>query len=104
MKDVAEFSELIIKTIDKAPLKSLIDKINQQQKEREGIVSRVCWPQGRYPYAYIRCGNDEFFMSGFKNKSLNLKKLKGKRVSFVLSLKDGKERVQALNVKLLDNE
>ena len=104
MKDVAEFSELIIKTIDKAPLNSLIDKINQQQKEREGVVSRVCWPQGRYPYAYIRCGNDEFFMSGFKNKALNLKKIKGKRVSFVLSLKDGKERVQALNVKLLDND
>ena len=103
MKDVSEFSELILKTIDNVPLNSLIDKINQQQKEREGVVSHVYWSQGR-PYAYIRCGKDEFFMLGYKNKQLNFKNIKGKRVSFVLSLKDGKERVQALNVKLLENE
>lgn len=103
MKDVSEFSELILKTIDNAPLNSLIDKINQQQQERIGIVARAFYSQGR-PFAYIRCGKEEFFMSGSKNKGLNFNKLKGKRVSFILSLKDGKERVQALNVKILDNE
>ena len=102
MKDVSEFSELILKTIDNVPLNSLIDKINQQQQERKGIVVRVIPNQGR-PFAYIKCEKEEFFMSSSKNKGLNFRKLKGKNVSFILSLKDGKERVQALNVKILDN-
>lgn len=102
MKDIGEFSELIIKTIDKIPLTGLINKIRQQQKERIGVVKYVSFSQAR-PYAYIKCEKDEYFVSSSKNKTLNFRKLKGKRVSFILSLKDGKERVQALNVKVIDN-
>lgn len=101
MKDISEFTELIVKTIDNVPLTGLIDKIKQQQKERIGVVKRVFFVQGS-PYAYIHCEKDDYFVSSRKNKKLNFKNLKGKTVSFILSLKDGKERVQALNVKVIN--
>ena len=92
---------MIVKTIDNVPLTGLIDKIKQQQKERIGVVKRVFFVQGS-PYAYIHCEKDDYFVSSRKNKKLNFKNLKGKTVSFILSLKDGKERVQALNVKVIN--
>ena len=99
MKDVPEFTELIIKTIDKVPLNGLINKMRQQQEPKKGYVERVFYNNNK-PYGYIKSGNDRFFMSGFRNKDVNFKNLKGKQVSFIVSPKDGKERVQALNVKV----
>ena len=101
MKDVAEFTELIIRTIDQKPLDGLISKMKQQQKPRIGYVVSVKYAKG-IPYAYIQCENEKYYVSSRRNSGLNFKNLKGKQVSFILSQKDGKERVQALNVKLLE--
>lgn len=99
MKDVPEFTDLILKTIDKAPLDSLIEKLNKQQEKKYGNVSRIFF-QGQNPYGFIACDGETIFFSLRKNRNLSFKGLKGKRVSFIKSLKDGKGRVQALNVRV----
>ena len=99
MKDVPEFTDLVLKTIDKVPLDSLIDKLNKQQEKKYGYVNRIFF-QGQSPYGFIVCGSETIFFSLRKNRNLSLQGLKGKRVSFIKSFKDGKGRVQALNVRV----
>ena len=99
MKDVPEFTDLVLKTIDKVPLDSLIEKLNKQQEKKFGYVSRIFF-QGQSPYGFIAYEKETIFFSLKKNRNLSFKGLKGKRVSFIKSLKDGKGRVQALNVKV----
>lgn len=100
MKDVSEYTELVLKTIDKAPLTGLIEKMKQQQQPKQGVVAYVNCSK-EFPYAYIGCGKERYYMSSRKNTLLDFKNLRGKQVSFILSQKDGKERVQAIKVKVI---
>lgn len=100
MKDVAEYTELVSRIVEKVPLTGLIEKIKQQQQPKQGVVVYVNCNKG-FSYAYIECGKERYYMSGRKNSSIDFIHLKNKMVSFLLTQRDEKERVQAINVKVI---
>lgn len=65
-------------------------------------MKRIFYAGGR-PYGFISSDNgEELFFSSRRNPNLNFKNLKGKKVQFQATLKDGKDRMQAYNIKIIN--
>ena len=100
MKESQIFTELIIKKMDGIPLAPIKAEIEKQARVQNGRVKKVIFTQ-RTPYGFITADSgEEFFFSSRMNKSLNFKTLKGKNVEFHATLKDGKDRMQAYNIRV----
>ena len=100
MKESQIFTELIIKKMDGIPLAPIKAEIEKQARVQDGRVKKVIFTQ-RTPYGFITADSgEEFFFSSRMNKSLNFKTLKGKKVEFQATLKDGKDRMQAYNIRV----
>lgn len=86
--------------MDGIPLAPIKAEIEKQARVQNGRVKKVIFTQ-RTPYGFITADSgEEFFFSSRMNKSLNLKNLKGKKVEFQATLKDGKDRMQAYNIRV----
>lgn len=102
MKESQIFTELIIKKMDGIPLAPIKAEIEKQAREQSGTVKKVIFTQNT-PYGFILSDSgDEIFFSSRMNKSLKFKSLKGKHVKFQATLKDGKDRMQAYNIRVVD--
>ena len=101
MKEAQIFTELIIKMMDGITLEPLKQELQKQTSVRQGVVKRIFYSGGR-PFGFIASENgEEVFFSSRKNPNLKFKTLKGKKVEFKATLKDGKDRMQAYNIKVL---
>lgn len=102
MKEAQIFTELIIKLMDAVPLTSLQRELDEQSATKEGVVTKVIYKSAGKPFGFIKCNDgEEVFFSCIKNPQLNTRDLKGHKVSFNVTLKNGKDRRQAYNVKRL---
>ena len=101
MKESQIFTELIIKKMDGIPLAPIKEEIEKQARVQFGLVKKVIFTQRR-PFGFIIADSgEEIFFSTRMNKTLDFKSLKGKRVEFQATLKDGKDRMQAYNIKII---
>lgn len=88
--------------MDGIPLEPLKQELQKLSCVRQGIVKRIFYAGGR-PCGFISSENEEeLFFSSKRNQYLTFKNLKGKKVQFQATLKDGKDRMQAYNVKVLE--
>ena len=102
MKDAQIFTDLIIKQMDGIPLISIQKELDEQMALKYGRVTKVIHSTSRKPFGFILCENrEEVFFSCQRNPTLNIKDLKGVKVSFNVTLKNGKNRRQAYNIKRL---
>lgn len=86
--------------MDGLPLTSLQRELDEQSATKEGVVTRVIYKSAGKPFGFIKCNDgEEVFFSCIKNPQLNTRDLKGHRVSFNVTLKNGKDRLQAYNIK-----
>lgn len=101
MKEAQIFTELIIKMMDGITLEPLRQELQKLTSVRQGVVKRIFYSGGR-PFGFIASENDEeVFFSSRRNPNLKFNTLKGKKVEFNATLKDGKDRMQAYNIKVL---
>lgn len=104
MKEAQIFTDLIIKKMDGIPLEPIRQELQKLSSVREGVVKKVIFTVGR-PFGFIKADNgEELFFSSKRNQKLNFRKLTGKRVSFQATLKDGKDRMQAYNINVINKE
>lgn len=102
MKEAQIFTELIVKKMDGIPLEPIRQELQKLSSVRQGIVKRIFYAGGR-PYGFISSDNgEELFFSSRRNPNLHFKNLKGKKVQFQATLKDGKDRMQAYNIKIIN--
>lgn len=99
MKEAQIFTDLIIKKMDGIPLTSLQKELDEQSALKFGIVTKVIYSSTSKPYGFILCENGEEVFFSCKRNPLNMKDLKGAKVSFNVTLKNGKNRRQAYNIK-----
>ena len=103
MKEAQIFTDLIIKKMDGIPLTSLQKELDEQSALKLGTVIKVIHSTSSKPFGFIRCENgEEVFFSCKRNPTLVIKDLKGIKVSFNVTLKNGKNRRQAYNIKRID--
>lgn len=101
MKEAQIFTELIIKMMDGITLEPLRQELQKLTSVRQGVVKRIFYSGGR-PFGFISSENgEEVFFSSRRNPNLKFKTLKDKKVEFNATLKDGKDRMQAYNIKVL---
>lgn len=102
MKESQFFTELIIKKMDSLPLDSLHNQIKDSSAIIYGTVTKIIY-QGPTPYGFITTQKGEkIFFNCRRNKKLSIKGLLHKKVSFNATLKDGKDRRQAYNIQVVD--
>lgn len=100
MKEAQIFTDLIIKMMDGIPLETLQRELDEQSAVKYGTVKKVIYSPNGKPYGFIACDNgEEVFFSCKRNPQLIIKELKGVKVSFNITLKNGKNRRQAYNIK-----
>ena len=98
MKDIPEFTELLIDKLDNIPLGQLKQKLLKQEKRIHGIVTYVNYNQ---KFGFIQTeDNEKVFFSTNKNRNLKIYNLRGKRVTFTYSSYDVKNRLQALKIDI----
>ena len=103
MKEAQIFTDLIIKKMDGIPLTSLQKELDEQSALKVGTVIKVIHSTSTKPFGFIRCENgEEVFFSCKRNPTLVIKDLKGIKVSFNVTLKNGKNRRQAYNIKRIE--
>ncbi len=102
MKEAQIFTDLIIKKMDGITLEPLRQEIQKLSSVRHGVVKKIYYVGGR-PYGFINSdNNEEIFFSSRRNPALQFKNLKGKKVQYQATLKDGKDRMQAYNIKIIE--
>ena len=100
MKEAQIFTDLIIKMMDGIPLETLQRELDEQSAVKYGTVKKVIYSPNGKPYGFIACDNgEEVFFSCKSNPQLMIKDLSGAKVSFNITLKNGKNRRQAFNIK-----
>ena len=101
MKDVQEFTELILKTLNNGK-KINISKTEGDIIKNIGVVKKVMKNRAGIYCGYIKLRSEEFFFHFSNNPELDYSNLEGKKVSFEISKPDTKRRIQALNIKVID--
>ena len=101
MKDVQEFTELILKTLNNGK-KINISKTEGDIIKNIGVVKKVMKNRAGIYCGYIKLRSEEFFFHFSNNPELDYSNLEGKKVSFEISKADTKRRIQALNIKVID--
>ena len=103
MKEAQIFTDLIIKQMDGIPLTSLQKELDEQSALKFGTVIRIIYSTSSKPFGFISCEDgEEVFFTCKNNPTLKIKDLKGEKVSFNVTLKNGKNRRQAYNIKRLE--
>lgn len=100
MKEAQIFTDLIIKKMDGIPLTALQKELDEQSALKNGIVTKIIYSSSGKPFGFIKCENgEEVFFSCKRNPQLVIKELMGVKVNFNITLKNGKNRRQAYNIK-----
>jgi cold shock CspA family protein len=78
-------------------------ELDEQSALKFGTVIRIIYSTSSKPFGFISCEDgEEVFFTCKNNPTLKIKDLKGEKVSFNVTLKNGKNRRQAYNVKRLE--
>ena len=100
MKEAQIFTDLIIKKMDGIPLTTLQKELDEQSAIKFGVVKKIIHSSTSKPFGFIVCENgEEVFFTCKRNPQLMIKDLSGAKVSFNITLKNGKNRRQAFNIK-----
>ncbi len=103
MKEAQIFTDLIIKKMDNIPLDPLQKEIEKQTSLQFGTIKKVVFSSQKGYGFILSDSGEEIFFSHSRNKNLNLHKIRGARVSFYATLKDGKDRKQAYDIRIITN-
>ena len=73
---------------------------DEQSAIKFGVVKKIIHSSTSKPFGFIVCENgEEVFFTCKRNPQLMIKDLSGAKVSFNITLKNGKNRRQAFNIK-----
>jgi cold shock CspA family protein len=100
MKDTPLFTELLLKHLDHVPLDGIKSEINKQSQIMVGKVKNIIF-NGSESFGFIETDDDKnIFFTKKRNPYLDFKRLNHRTVSFKMTLKDNKNRIQAYDVRL----
>lgn len=75
-------------------------ELDEQSAIKFGVVKKIIHSSTSKPFGFIVCENgEEVFFTCKRNPQLMIKDLSGAKVSFNITLKNGKNRRQAFNIK-----
>lgn len=99
LKDVSEFTELLLLMADGKSYVTLKERMRKQAERKEGVLIYISIKKRM---GYISSGENRYYFSFGSNNKLDFQKIKtGQRLSFEVSSKDYKGRVQALKIRLV---